>query len=120
MKNKIYINLLSFAKSLSAWRYLASFTALVSASLFLASLVFHLPTIERLQVPLILITAWGLLGYFYIASFSKITLITTENVTWFQRLKHKLANFFIKIFFIIFALMLAITIYLTYRLLMVS
>jgi glucan phosphoethanolaminetransferase (alkaline phosphatase superfamily) len=119
MNNKIFINLLSLAKVLDSWRHLASFLALIGASLLIASLVFYLPAIERLQVPLILITAWGLLGYFYIASFSKISLTTSENLNWLQRIKHKLANFFIKLFFILFVALLAITTYLTYRLLTV-
>lgn len=119
MNNKIFINLLSLAKVLDSWRHLASFLALIGASLLIASLVFYLPAIERLQVPLILITAWGLLGYFYIASFSKISLTTSENLNWPQRVKHKLANFFIKLFFILFVALLAITTYLTYRLLTV-
>jgi hypothetical protein len=119
MNSEIFTHLVSLAKVLSPWRYLASLSAVIGTGLLFASLIFQVPTVDRLQVPLILITAWGLLGYFYIASFSKISLTTSENLNWLQRIKHKLANFFIKLFFILFVALLAITTYLTYRLLTV-
>ncbi len=93
--------------------------AIMGGALLGVSLLLDNPTMNNYQVSFILLLGWSLLGYFFIASFSLYDGHISADASWLSRVKHKLAKIFIRILTLIFVLMVAVTLYLTFRLISV-
>ena len=116
---KLHHYFITLAKRLNAWRGILILLALVAFAVLIVSLILNTPFLNSLQVGLLLLLSWSLLGYFFIACFALFNQSLPVDASWFMRIKHKLANIIIRIFTLIFIVMLAITLYLTLRLISV-
>jgi len=116
---KLHHYFITLAKRLNAWRGILILLALVAFAVLIVSLILNTPLLNSLQVGLLLLLSWSLLGYFFIACFALFNQSLPVDASWFMRIKHKLANIIIRIFTLIFIVMLAITLYLTLRLISV-
>ncbi|TMO83981.1 hypothetical protein [Pseudoalteromonas spongiae] len=116
---KLQHHFVNLAKRLNAWRGITVLLAFISGALLGASLLLDNPQMNNYQVGFILLLGWSLPGYFFIASFSLYDGHIPANASWLTRVKHKLAKFFIRILTLIFVLMVAVTLYLTLRLISV-
>lgn len=116
---KLHHYFIALAKRLNAWRGILILLALVAFAVLIVSLILNTPFLNSLQVGLLLLLSWSLLGYFFIACFALFNQSLPVDASWFMRIKHKLANIIIRIFTLIFIVMLATTLYLTLRLISV-
>jgi hypothetical protein len=116
---KLHHYFITLAKRLNAWRGILILLALVAFAVLIVSLILNTPFLNSLQVGLLLLLSWSLLGYFFIACFALFNQSLPVDASWFMRIKHKLANIIIRIFTLIFIVMLATTLYLTLRLISV-
>ena len=116
---KLHHYFITLAKRLNAWRGILILLALVAFAVLIVSLILNTPFLNSLQVGLLLLLSWSLLGYFFIACFALFNQSLPVDASWIMRIKHKLANIIIRIFALIFIVMLATTLYLTLRLISV-
>ena len=116
---KLHHYFITLATRLNAWRGILILLALVAFAVLIVSLILNTPFLNSLQVGLLLLLSWSLLGYFFIACFALFNQSLPVDASWFMRIKHKLANIIIRIFTLIFIVMLATTLYLTLRLISV-
>lgn len=116
---KLQHHFVNLAKRLNAWRGIMVLFAIIGGALLGASLLLDNPQMNNYQVGYILLLGWSLLGYFFIASFSLYDGHISADASWLSRGKHKLAKIFIRIITLIFVLMVAVTLYLTLRLISV-
>lgn len=116
---KLQHHFVHLAKRLNAWRGTMVLLAIIGGALLGASLLLDNPQMNNYQVGFILLLGWSLLGYFFIASFSLYDGHISADASWLSRVKHKLAKIFIRIITLIFVLMVAVTLYLTLRLISV-
>ena len=116
---KLQHHFVNLAKRLNAWRGIMVLLAIIGGALLGVSLLLDNSKMNNYQVGFILLLGWSLLGYFFIASFSLYDGYIPADASWFSRVKHKLAKIFIRILTLIFILMVAVTLYLTLRLISV-
>ena len=111
--------LIALAKRLYPWRSAIIMLAILAASLCVVSVVFKLPALMSFQVPFILLMAWCLLVYFFISSFALLNNQSVSKKNLWQRLKHRLANFFTKLLLILCIILTLVTGYLSVRMITV-
>lgn len=116
---KLQQHFVNLAKRLSPWRSVMVFLACLAGGALFISLLLNNPLLNYFQVGFILLFAWSLLGYFFIASFSLYNAHIPTNAPWLTRVKHKLANIIIRVITLIFLLLVAVSLYLTVRLISV-